>query len=90
MQRAAKSAHAARQAYGESGERLFQVIDGNSGTLPRASLKFDRSEALVLTAGDGNFSVNCLIDEGHFTFGGDPFSTSFSVVKKTASYVAAS
>lgn len=77
--------------HGEDGERLFQVIDGNSGTLPRASLKFDRSEALVLTAGGGHFSVNCLIDEGRFTFGGDPFSTSFSVVidSKTTAEVSA-
>ncbi|MDO4436830.1 MAG: hypothetical protein Q4B77_02635 [Coriobacteriaceae bacterium] len=66
--------------FGVDGERLFQVIDGNSGTLPRASLKFDKCEVLVLTAGGGHFAVNCLVNDSDYTFSGDPFSAEFSVV----------
>lgn len=66
--------------FGSDGEHLFQVIDGNSGTLPRASMKFDRHEALVLTAGGGHFAMDCLVNDGEYTFSGDPFSTEFSVV----------
>lgn len=66
--------------FGADGERLFQVIDGNSGTLPRASMKFDRHEALVLTAGGGHFAMDCLVGGSEYTFSGDPFSTEFSVV----------
>lgn len=63
----------------QQGKELFQVVNGNSGTYPRASLVFDGKEELVLTAGGSNFRTMCNVAGGPCGFLGDPFSKSFEV-----------
>ena len=58
----------------QQGKELFQVVNGNSGTYPRASLVFDGKEELVLTAGRSNFRTMCNVAGGPCGFLGDPFS----------------
>lgn len=63
----------------QGGDELFRVVDGNSGTLPRASLKMGGREVFVLTAGGGCFGVRCSVRGTDYSFAGDPFSDGFVI-----------
>ena len=65
--------------FDQQGKELFQVVNGNSGTYPRASLVVDGKEELVLTAGGSNFRTMCNVAGGPCGFLGNPFSKSFEV-----------
>lgn len=64
---------------GQDRRALFEAVDGNSGTLPRASLRIDGKEVLALVAGGGCFKVACSLCGESLAFKGDPFSGAFSV-----------
>lgn len=69
----------------QQGKELFQVVNGNSGTYPRASLIVNGREELVLTAGGSNFHTMCNVTGSPCSFLGDPFSKSFEVTLSGAS-----
>ena len=65
--------------FDEQGRELFQVINGNSGTYPRASLIVNGREELVLVSGGNCFRTVCNVRDSLYGFQGDPFSKSFEV-----------
>lgn len=71
--------------FDQQGKELFQVVNGNSGTYPRASLIVDGREEFVLTARGNNFNTTCNVTGGPCNFLGDPFSKSFEVTLDGAS-----
>lgn len=65
--------------FDEGGNQLFRVVDGNSGTYPRASLVIDGKETFVLTAGGKCFRTECSVRGQQAKIVGDPFSSSFTL-----------